>query len=58
MSSNLQDDPEEDATEREPQEVCTVCRQSVPVRQIITMMMRPVCLNCAATFYEDNEEGE
>jgi hypothetical protein len=30
----------------------------VPVRQIITMMMRPVCLACAATFYEGDEEGE
>jgi hypothetical protein len=58
MSSNLRNDPEEEGTELEPQELCTVCRQSVPVRQIIMMMTRPVCLNCAATFYEDDEEGE
>jgi hypothetical protein len=58
MSRHLQDDAEEDVTERESQEVCTVCRQSVPVRQIITMMTRPVCLTCAATFYEDDGEGE
>jgi len=57
MSSNFQDDPE-DATEREPEEVCTVCRQVVPVRQIVTMMTRPVCMNCAATFYEEDGEEE
>jgi hypothetical protein len=58
MSGNRQDDPETEGAEQEPQEACTVCRQVVPVRQIITMMMRPVCLACAATFYEGDEEGE
>ena len=58
MVTNRQDDPEENGAEQEPREVCTVCRQAVPMRQIVTMMMRPVCLNCAATFYDEGEERE
>jgi hypothetical protein len=56
MKRNQRDDPEEEGTDQEPTEVCTVCRQTVPLRLIITMMMRPVCLNCAGSFYE--EDGE
>jgi hypothetical protein len=58
MNRNRQDDPEEAGAEQERQEICTVCRQSVPLRHIITMMTRPVCLNCAATFYEEDEEED
>ncbi|MGH9148452.1 MAG: hypothetical protein ACRD1Q_17210 [Vicinamibacterales bacterium] len=58
MTGHRQDDPEAEGAEQGPHEVCTVCRQVVPLRHIITMMARPVCLNCAATFYEADEEGE
>jgi hypothetical protein len=55
MVTNRQDDPENDGVEEESLEVCTVCRRAVPAREIITMMTRPVCLNCAAAFYEDED---
>ena len=32
MNSNRQDDPEDVGTEQAPPEICTVCRQSVPMR--------------------------
>lgn len=57
MKRNQQDDLKEEGPEQEPVEVCTVCRQTVPLRQIITMMTRPVCLNCAGSFYEEDGEG-
>jgi len=35
---------------------CTMCRREVPVEVMATLMGRPVCLDCAASFFEPDEE--
>lgn len=37
---------------------CTMCRRDVSADVIATLMGRPVCLDCAASFFEPDEEDE
>jgi hypothetical protein len=46
---------DEDAPPPEPMKACSMCRQEVPARMIMILMTREVCLNCAASFFDDED---
>jgi len=50
------DNDQSQDTPREPTEVCTLCRQAVPLQKITMLMSRPVCLDCAAVLFEEEED--
>lgn len=39
-------------------QMCTMCRAEVPADKIATLMLRPICFDCAASVYEDDECDE
>lgn len=44
------DEPEE------PTEPCSMCKRETPVKQIVAIQGRRLCLGCAAAFFEDEDE--
>jgi len=55
----MSEDARTDGAEDEKKVVtCTMCRREVPVEVTATLMGRPVCLDCAASFFEPDEEDQ
>lgn len=42
----------------EPMEPCSMCRRDVPRSKITVLMGRSVCLDCAASFYDEDAYDE
>ena len=56
----MDEDQNPDRPDDEEREValCSMCRREVPVEVIAVLMGRPVCLDCAASFFEEDGEEE
>jgi len=51
-------DDADDEAPSEPMEACSMCRRDVPARRITILMGRSVCLDCAASFYDEDSYDE
>lgn len=53
-------DEDEEASDKPavPMEPCSMCRRDVPSSKIAVLMGRAVCLDCAASFYDEDAYDE
>jgi hypothetical protein len=54
----LFDDTDDEEKPAEPMEPCSMCRRDVPSAKIAVLMGRSVCLDCAASFYDEDSYDE
>jgi hypothetical protein len=51
-----EEDSDPDDSPEEAVEACSMCRRDVPRRQIMILMTRPVCLDCATLFFDEDDD--